>query len=292
MRKRGASILAGILLLVFTLSSYAAGPGTTAANFLKIGVGARAAALGDAFTVIVNDSTSLYWNPAGLARVKERQLSAAYNMWFAGINQGYLSIGLPVARGVVAGGINYIDMGDLEGRDEAGNSTGFFKASAFNFHLGYAQRARENLIWGISAGLIEDTIADDIKSAYAANFGLLLKSGEALSLGLALQNIGGKLGSDPLPFTVKIGMALAWEPLTLVLDIAKPADNDVYYGAGVEWWIWDGIALRVGYKTNQDIGSGLTAGLGFKGGKIEFDYAYVPYGDLGNIHKVSVGMSF
>jgi len=213
-------------------------------------------------------------------------------MWFAGINQGYLSIGLPLVRGVIAGGINYIDMGDLEGRDEAGNPTGSFQASALNFHLGYADRVRENLIWGISAGLIQDTIADDIKSAYAANFGLLLKSSETLSLGLALQNIGGKLGSDPLPFIVKVGMALAWEPLTLVLDVAKPIDNDAYYGAGVEWWIWDGIALRAGYKTNQDIGSGLTAGLGFRGGNIQFDYAYVPYGDLGNIHKVSVGMSF
>jgi len=67
--------------LIFTRHvSSANGPGTAAGNFLKIGVGARAAALGDAFTVLVDDSTSLYWNPAGLARIKERQLSATYNM--------------------------------------------------------------------------------------------------------------------------------------------------------------------------------------------------------------------
>ncbi len=113
---------AGFLITFFTARSFAGGPGTTAAGFLKIGVGARAAAMGDAFTTIVDDSTSLYWNPAGLIKMKERQLSATYNMWFAGISQGYLGLGYPLSRGIIAGGINYVDMGDFEGRDEFGES--------------------------------------------------------------------------------------------------------------------------------------------------------------------------
>lgn len=285
--------VSGLLITFFASHAFAGGSGTTAANFLKIGVGARAAALGDAFTAVVDDSTSLYWNPAGLAKMEKRQLSATYNMWFAGINQGYLGMSFPLSRGgVVAGGVNYVDMGDFDGRDEAGNPTGTFTASALNFHLGYANRVGEKLIWGISAGLVQDTIADDTKSTYAANLGLIFKSSELLSLGLALQNLGGQLGGDPLPFLAKIGMALTWESLLLALDIASPADNDVYYCAGIEWWIMDGIALRVGYKTNQDIGEGLTAGFGFDKGKIRFDYAYVPYGELGDTHKVLLGMSF
>ncbi len=294
MRRRLWNVLVvTIPIIIFGSVGYANGPGTTGASFLKIGVGARAAAMGDAFTVIVDDSTSLYWNPAGLAKIEKRQLSATYNMWFAGINQGYLGMGFPISRrGVAAGGVNYVDMGDFDGRDEAGNPTGTFTASALNYHLGYANRVGEKLMWGISAGLVQDTIADDIKSTYAANFGLLFQSSESLSLGLALQNIGGQLAGDPLPFVAKIGMALTWEPLVLVLDIAKPTDNDTYFCAGIEWWVWDGLALRAGYKTNQDIGEGLTAGLGFDKGKIRFDYAYVPYGELGNTHKVSLGMSF
>ncbi|KKM91027.1 hypothetical protein LCGC14_1232630 [marine sediment metagenome] len=293
MRKVLGSMVVGILVFALNISSSAGGSGTTAANFLKIGVGARAAAMGDAFTVIVDDSTSLYWNPAGLAKMEKRQFSATYNMWFAGINQGYLGMGFPLSgEGIVAGGMNYVDMGDFDGRDEAGNPTGTFTASALNYQLGYANRVGEKLIWGISAGLVQDTIADDIKSTYAANFGLLFETSESLSLGLALQNIGGQLGGDPLPFVAKIGMAYTWQSLLLALDIAKPADNDLYYCAGIEWWIMDGIALRAGYKTNQDIGEGLTAGFGFDKGKIRFDYAYVPYGELGNTHKVSLGMSF
>jgi len=264
----------GILFMMLVGTVYANGPGTTGANFLKIGVGARAAAMGDAFTAVADDSTSLYWNPAGLAKMEKGQLSATYNMWFAGINQGYLGMGLPLSiGGVAAGCVNYIDMGDFDGRDEAGNPTGTFTASALNYQLGYANRVGEKFMWGISAGLVQDTIADDIKSTYAANFGLLFETSESLSLGLALQNIGGQLGGDPLPFLAKIGMAYTWKSLLLAVDIAKPTDNDLYYGAGIEWWIMDGIALRAGYKTNQDIGEGLTAGLGFDKGKIRFDYA-------------------
>ena len=107
---------------------------------------------------------------------------------------------------------------------------------------------------GVSAGGVQDTIAGDTKSTYAANFGLLFQSSDSLSFGLALRNVGDKLGNDPLPFEARVGLALSRGPLLLVLDIASPIDNETYYCAGVEWWIWDGIALRAGYKTNQDIG--------------------------------------
>ncbi len=115
---------------------------------------------------------------------------------------------------------------------------------------------------------------------------------ESLTLGVAFQNIGTKLGSDPLPFIMKGGLAFRRGSLTLAMDIAKPMDNKMYFCAGAEWWIRDIIALRAGYKTNQDIRAGFTVGMGFKKDKIQFDYAYVPYGDLGSTHRVSFGMKF
>ncbi len=42
--------------------------GISTAQFLKIGVGGRASALGDAFVAIANDASALYWNPAGLSQ--------------------------------------------------------------------------------------------------------------------------------------------------------------------------------------------------------------------------------
>ncbi|MCK4418849.1 hypothetical protein KAV79_03495, partial [Candidatus Aerophobetes bacterium] len=89
-----------------------------------------------------------------------------------------------------------------------------------------------------------------------------------------------------------VGAASKLKALTLAIDIAKPQDNQVYYCLGAEWSLRNVLALRVGYKTNQDIGNGITAGIGLKMGKTSIDYAYVPYGDLGNTHRISLGIKF
>ncbi|GAG58644.1 unnamed protein product, partial [marine sediment metagenome] len=60
-----------------------------------------------------------------------------------------------------------------------------------------------------------------------------------------------------------------------------------------EYWVTNIMALRVGYRTGPaDEGSGLTVGAGFRAGRILLDYAFVPYGDLGNTHRISLGMKF
>ncbi|GAI40545.1 unnamed protein product, partial [marine sediment metagenome] len=105
-------------------------------------------------------------------------------------------------------------------------------------------------------------------------------------------NLGSQLGSDPLPLTLRGGLALRLDPFAVALDVVKPSDDDTYFCAGAEWWIAGLAALRAGYKSNQDIGSGLTVGLGFNLATVELDYAYVDYGDLGNTHRISLGFKW
>lgn len=292
MRKISWSVLIiGILILTPGLISYANGPGTTTASFLKIGVGARASAMGEAFTAIANDGTSLYWNPAGLIQIKNMEFLATYNLWFQEIRQGYLSFSFPSLGGTVGLGTNYVDMGDIEGRDEEGNPTGDFGASDLHLFLGYAKRFQK-ITLGFTAGWLNDTIKDSTKSAFLGSIGLLYPLNRQLTLGTAVQNLGTQLGDDPLPLTLKIGIAWNREALTLAADVAKPQDNDLSLCLGAEWWIQEIIALRAGYKTNQDVAEGWSAGLGFKFDRIRLDYAYVPYGDLGNTHRIYLGMKF
>jgi len=292
MRRTLATIIIISILALFSSSNCPVnGLGTTTTNFLKIGLGARATAMGGAFTALANDGTSLYWNPAGLTQIEKREFSATYNSWFEGISQGYLGFILPSSRGILGFGINYVDMGKLEGRDEYGNPTGDFGASDIHLVVGYADKFK-NISWGITAGWIQDTIEKDTKSIFLGNFGLLYPVNERISLGIVVQNIGSKLGSDPLPLISKLGVASKSETLTVAIDLAKPQDNEIYYCLGVERWLRDVLALRVGYKTNQDIGQGLTAGIGYKFERICLDYAYVPYGDLGDTHRISLTMEF
>ena len=48
--------------------------GISSLQFLKIGVGARATALGESFVAISNDASALFWNPAGLANTEGNQV--------------------------------------------------------------------------------------------------------------------------------------------------------------------------------------------------------------------------
>ena len=289
MRKKLVISLIGSLLVLSGSATYAAGPGTTAANFLKIGVGARAVAMGEAFTAIADDATALYWNPAGLSQLKKGGLSVSYNSWFADVSQGYISLTFPALGGTVALGANYLDAGKIEGYDAQGNPTGDFTASSFQANLGYA--VGDSLSFGLAAGMLQDTIEDSKKTAYLGTVGVLLK-GASFSLGISAQNLGQNLGEDPLPFILKAGVGARWGSLILAADVGMPQDNDTYFCAGGEWWLGGIFALRAGYKTGQDIGPGYTAGIGFKTNSFSLDYAYVPYDDLGTTHRVSLGIGF
>jgi len=279
------------LVLIPSFVCYASDRGTTAANFLKIGVGAKAAAMGGAFTALADDGTALYWNPAGLAQIKKTEILAMYNKWFQEVKQGYLSLAFPLLGGTIGLGANYVDMGQIEGRDEEGNPTGEFGASDIYAFLGYANRVYSNVMFGISAGMLQETIAGDKRSTYLGSIGLLF-TGRSFSLGLACQNIGSNLGEDPLPLTYRGGIAIRLGAFRIAADAVKVVDDDMYYCAGLEWWMGSILALRAGYKTGQDIGSGMSAGIGFKISRININYAYVPYGDFGDTHRLSLSIRF
>jgi hypothetical protein len=83
------------------------------------------------------------------------------------------------------------------------------------------------------------------------------------------------------------------------LDLNLPVDGDPYVSYGLEAILrqkfWTG-ALRVGFNQSRGRGidgiSGLTAGAGFDLDTFRFDYAWIPFGDLGMTNKVSLAFRF
>jgi hypothetical protein len=57
-----------LLLLLPGLLYGQAKVGTAGAQFLELGVSARAVAMGEAFVAVANDATAVYYNPAGLTQ--------------------------------------------------------------------------------------------------------------------------------------------------------------------------------------------------------------------------------
>lgn len=309
-----------LLLALLTVSfivaqSFAAfsnsGVGTTGANFLKIGIGARAVGMGEAQAAIANDVNALYWNPAGLNSLQGREGSLMHCSWFDDITYDNVSYGQKSEKldGYIAGGISYLSMGSITKYDNLGNklSETFSPYDAL-ITLGYARK-----MWGLPFGAavkyISSQLENEKSTAFAMDLGVrydeLMES--KLTLGAAVQNIGTKVKfinqEDPLPFNIKLGagykILTKGNPIIVALDLNLPIDNDPFVGLGGEYvYSFSGdfrIIPRLGYKSGAkgiEGLTGVTAGMGFGYKQYSIDYAMAPYGDLGQAHRVSINVGF
>lgn len=281
-------LILSLLVMGLALPAQAKGPGTTSANFLKVGVGARATALGEAYTALVSDASALYWNPAALANIKNSEFFTAYNSYLLGVSQGYIALSFPSLDGIIGIGVNYMDMGTFEGYDKDGNPIAGFGATDTYIFLGYGRNLSEGWSLGIALGSLSDTIQGDTESAFVGTVGVLKKIGGKHRIGIAVQNFGQGLGGDPLPLTFKVGVATEFPLFTVSADVCLPNDNNFYFCLGAEWNPTKAFSLRAGYRNGRDEGPGLSAGAGFKIGTLTLDYAFSFFGELGNTHKISL----
>jgi len=105
--------------------------------------------------------------------------------------------------------------------------------------------------------------------------------------------------TDPLPLNIKAGAAYkVLKDLTVACDLDEYIiDNKLYASVGAEYWLKNVLALRSGYRFGYDTSSlggivGLGVGAGVKIWGVTLDYAFVPFGDLGDTHRVSFGAKF
>jgi len=282
--------------------------GSTACSFLKIGVGSRAIAMGETFTGIAEGINSIYWNPSGLALIDEREVSAMHIEWFQGIRYEYFAYAQPLEKmkGAIGASLNYLYMGGIEKRDDEGSSPQEAKAYDMALNLAYAIPYSNRLSLGINVKVIKSFIVDESAHAFACDIGGLYGINKNLKFGLSVQNLGTKMKfideADPLPLVVKIGTSYSFlystrldkNLLLLALDINFPYDNNINTHFGTEYKIslFDNLefGLRSGYKTNTDLGglAGFCSGAGLLYKSVGIDYAFVPYGDLGNTHRISI----
>ena len=134
--------LAACILLSTLTPAAAINPnaGTTGFNFLKIGVGTRAAALGGAYAAVSGNIEASAWNPAGLFGLSERTAALAYNSYFVDSQAGFASIAAPKGSRVHALSVHYVSYGDLWHTDAKGRDLGTFSATDLAAYLSIAQQ--------------------------------------------------------------------------------------------------------------------------------------------------------
>jgi hypothetical protein len=174
------------------LASFAIGMGVIFLYYLLLW-GARAAAMGEAFGAVADDATAVYWNPAGLGRVRNGSLSVMHALWLEDVAYDWLSYAHPLGRQDTVGiGIQYLSYGSLKDINAAGVENGSFTPNDLAVSLAYAH-AFGRLSLGASAKYISSDL-QKTASAYAADAGALYTlPDERFSFGLAVQNMGTKM---------------------------------------------------------------------------------------------------
>ena len=305
-RYTGIFLLCGFLTpVVFGGAFSSSGKGTSTAGFLKIGAGARAVGLGEAFTTVADDATALYWNPAALRQVENNSMALMHAAYLESARFDYGAFAHSGEKVSIGVGVQYLSFGELTGRDQNKIETGGFEPSDMAVSVGSAWDLK-GFSLGVSGKYIQSKIQKTAETG-AVDLGLLSPRilGEKLRVGFAAFNLGGRMKfdqkSESLPVLVKAGSHYQIYPHWLgALDLGFPKDNKPYVGTGTEYKLIVGNALslsgRVGYNSRSasDVdgfsGLSLGGGVGFK--TINLDYGFVPFGDLGDTHRVSLSLVF
>ncbi len=279
-------------------------PAATGFSFLKLGAGSRAVGLGEAYTAAANDASATYWNPAGLVNLSSPELMFTHNKWLQDITNEFAAFGF--RGGKNAFGISFMSntIGGIERRVIASaEPLDVLTAHDIMFGLSYARGLGENLSLGTTIKYLYQKIYIEDASGLAVDLGLQYATPvHGLKTGLVFQNFGfmSKLQeeSTKLPQTIRVGLAyqlplqLLNGELLLATDWLKILDSISHLNFGLEYNFIKYFALRFGYQTGFE-DKGVHGGFGVGFNRYRLDYAYVPFtSDLGNSHRISVGMRF
>ncbi len=347
------SLVVSVILLVSTTAL--AGPGRTGAQILNLGGGARARALGDAFSAMSGDVTTSLWNPSGLANMPNSKLSSdrkssQLSMFYTDLSAPFGEAGEGMYYTFVSGAIPLGTIGtigatlQLQGQgtipvtvDSPEVIRNDNLGTNMVFTLSYADYLTNSFAMGINGKMIRMVLAQETGSSYAIDLGVQYHLPFDLiptTIGMVIQNVGPGISfidenqADPLPRMFRVGTSMSLyrdrynhirfvsgltsyidkmteneEELLADLDrlnaersekITKEqllSDRGVGFRAfewrhlqkniGLEYWLGNMLAMRVGYKTEPGINlpeftDHLTYGIGVKVYLFNLDITYGP----------------
>jgi len=319
---------------LYVVTGFSAKPdviGTTSAQFLKIGLGARQTAMGSAYAGVAEGIDTVYWNPGGLGFVNTRQASFTNITWFQDISLQNIAYGQPLGKGVAGLSIIMVSIPGIERYDANEKYLGTASANDSMISLSYGKtfvvgnKTTEktvvstgtvtepvteivpNLSVGANLKIINSKIVDTSANTFALDIGGLYKiPDKGINIGAAIQNLGSGLKyietSYPLPLNIKLGVAynsekLLQKSLTLAFDMNIPNDNDINFCIGAEYNKQlskeIGLAVRAGFKGGTDLdGAGMGLGVGLTYEKFGFDIGYAPQGELGTALRITLSGKF
>lgn len=306
MKRKTVSGLCVVVLVLFCAMGVAHAQkkvGTTAAPFLGIGVGPRAAAMGGAGVAAYDDASCLYWNPGALSRVGYSQFMASHATWFLDTDFNWAGLMVNMGElGAVGVSFTQLDYGEeavtYTDNENTGEKWGAYDLAAA---VSYARNLTSAFSIGVTWKYVQQKIWNESASGVAFDMGLLfITDFNNMRLGMSISNFGAdmrldgkdllhrvdldpdasgnnetivsKLKTDswPLPLFFRVGVAydlvnIEGRRFTIAADALRPSDNSETLNLGGEFALNEFFFLRGGYKSlfREDSYEGPTFGAGF-----------------------------
>jgi hypothetical protein len=308
-RRLGLLALCITTLALAASPALAADPGLTVLGFLKLGVGARAAAMGEAYVAVADDAGATYWNPAGLLAIEHNDVMGTHNEWIQDLRHEFVAFG--ARRGRHAVGVSFIGLytEDIEARTVQGDFDGHFGYSDNAFAASYAFQVTGDLGVGGTMRYVRESVVGTSEGDFTLD-GMAFDLGgtwrtpvRGVSAGAVLRNLGGQLSYDfagatsfDLPTTLQAGLAysrpdLRGGVLTVSADMLTARGDDTSVRMGAEYAYRGQYLIGAGYKSGLD-NENVSFGVGYHKG-VRVNYAFTPvYSDLGNSHRLSLGYAW
>lgn len=213
------------LFFFTTAMSYSQIGGKYTYQFLNLVTSPRQAALGGKIVTLYDyDVNQGIFNPATINPEMDNHLSANYGNYYGEVTYGTAAYAYTWDRHVQTFhmGVNYVDYGTFEGRDEMGLLTGDFTGSEIAISFGYAY----NIPWtdiylGANAKVISSTLESYNSFGVAADIGAIyIDEDNDINIGLSLRNMGSQITTyagnyEPLPFEIIAGISQELENVPL-----------------------------------------------------------------------------
>lgn len=262
--------------------------GTTAASFLTISQGARAAGMGSAFVAVADDPSAMFWNVAGIARLENRNFLVDHTEWFAGLNYNYVAgtvnLGNFGTLGLSLIASDYGEMGVTTVLEPEGTGESF-TVNDIAFSVAWAVNLTDNFSIGFNPKIIHQSVWKMSGLAFAIDMGVIYNTPfDGITLGMSINNFGSKMGLDgqsaiilydpdkgstgnndripaelttdnwDLPLLFRVGLSYKAidtydHKLNIALDASHPNNDYESVNVGGEYTFANMVSLRAGYKT-------------------------------------------
>ena len=288
-------------------------------NFLRLPVSAHAAALGgDNITIIEDDPTLIFSNPALASSVSDKTIGLSYMNYMSGAN--YMGASYTKALGekaTIAGGVQYMNYGKMKEYDQNNTQIGTFSASEIAIEGVFAYELAHNIVGGITAKFINSYIGNYSSMAVGVDLGVnWYEPDYQWSVSVVAKNLGGQIKSyeenyGKMPIDVQVGVSKTFAALPVrvsatLVDLTHYNYRFInHLNLGADLLLSDNIWVGGGYNfrranemtigTNEDAsahGAGFSMGGGINLERFKLNLAYGKYHTASSSILVNLSYSF